>query len=275
MKIKKFFTIILSVIIIIAGFGIVIAFDTVKAKMNQTEVIVAAKDIGFKEKITREHLSVIDTPSEQVLEGSFAPSQLDEIVGGYAAIDIPKGQQMNATILDSFDLIPNEEDGEFIAPIPEEWLFTVPQSLRKSYLADFYIVPTDEKKMVASMTSGEQEQFLTNDREPLLQNIRISSVKNSSNAEVETVVNEDESEAATGTISNIEVIANDKILDALRSSSENGYALYVVYTLEREGNEDKEVIINEEGIKTLNQNGNSNKTKGDEDNQSTEEGEND
>ncbi|MFD1609802.1 SAF domain-containing protein [Oceanobacillus luteolus] len=242
---KKFLTIILSVVIIIAGFGTVIVFDRVKASYNHTEVIVASKDIMFKEEITADHLAVLEIPTNTVLENAFTPEQADDIIGSYAANTIPAGQQINPTLLDVFDLIPNEEKGEFIAAIPEDWLFTVPQSLRKSYLADFYVVATDEKRMIESMGSGQQEHFITNDRLPILQNIRISSVKNSSNAEVETVISEDKTESTTGTISNLEIIANQEILDALRSVTESGYTLYVVYTLERDGNEGREVIINQ------------------------------
>lgn len=247
---KKFFTILLSFVIIIAGFGVVIAFDSVKANFNQTEVLVASKDISFKEEITMEHLTTAEVPTSQVLEVALKPEHAEQILGSYAAIEIKKGQQLHGTLLDSFDLVPDESKGEFIAAIPESWLFVVPQSLRRSYLADFYVVATDEARIIESMSSGQQESFLKNDREPILQNVRISSVKNSSNAEVETVVSEDNRESTTGTISNMEIIANDDILHALRSSSENGYALYVVYTLQRAGNEDKEVIINESIIST-------------------------
>lgn len=104
--------------------------------------------------------------------------------------------------------------------------------------------------MIESMSGGDQKQFITNDRLPILQNIRISSVKNSSNAEVETVVSDDNTESTTGTISNIEIVANDEILNVLRSTTEQGYELYVVYTLERDGNEDKEVLINQSEIDT-------------------------
>lgn len=245
---KKFFTIFLSLVIIIAGFGTVIVFDKVKASYNQMEVIVATKDIMFKEEITEEHLGVLEVPIDMVLANAFTPDRVDEIIGSYAANIIPAGQQINPTLLDVFDLIPNEEKGEFIAAIPPDWLFTVPQSLRKSYLADFYVVATDEKRMIESMASGQQEAFIKNDRLPILQNIRISSVKTSSNTEVETVIGDDQTESTTGTIANIEIIANQEILDVLRSVTESGYTLYVVYTLERDGNEDREVIINHEEI---------------------------
>lgn len=143
---RKFFTIILSLVIIIAGFGIVVAFDTVKGKINHTDVLVTSTNIAFKEKITAEHLEVSSVPITQALENSYTPEQAEDVIGSYAAIDIPAGQQIHATLIDSFDLIPDESKGEFIAAIPEDWLFTVPQSLRKSYLADFYIIATDEQK---------------------------------------------------------------------------------------------------------------------------------
>jgi Flp pilus assembly protein CpaB len=245
---KKFFTIILSVVIIIAGFGTVIIFDRVKASYNHTEVVVAKQDIMFKEEITEEHLGVLEVPTHTVLENAFTPDQTDEIIGTYAANTIPAGQQINSTLLDVFDLIPNEEKGEFIAAVPSDWLFTVPQSLRKSYLADFYVVATDEQRMIESMGSGDQESYIKNDRMPILQNIRIASVKTGSNTEVETVVGEDKSESTTGTIENLEIIANQEILDVLRSVTESGYTLYVVYTLERDGNEEREVIINHDEV---------------------------
>src|SRR5690606_25558412 len=113
---KKFFTILLSLVIIIAGFGVVIAFDSVKAKINQTEILVAAKDISFKEKITKEHLAVAEIPKTQVLENAYTPDQAEEVIGSFAAINIVQGQQIHDILLDSFDLIPNEKEGEFIAP---------------------------------------------------------------------------------------------------------------------------------------------------------------
>ena len=82
---KKFFTIFLSLVIIIAGFGTVIVFDKVKASYNQMEVIVATKDIMFKEEITEEHLGVLEVPIDMVLANAFTPDRVDEIIGSYAA----------------------------------------------------------------------------------------------------------------------------------------------------------------------------------------------
>ncbi|MCE0555321.1 hypothetical protein LQK80_37380 [Bacillus thuringiensis] len=59
--------------------------------------------------------------------------------------------------MDTYNLIPNEEKGEFIAPIPDSWLFAVPGSLRKTYIADFYLVPDKDQAVIRSLVQDSKE----------------------------------------------------------------------------------------------------------------------
>ena len=59
----------------------------------------------------------------------------------------------------------------------------------------------------------------------------------------------------------MEIIANDDILNVLRAATGQGYQLYVVYTLERDGNEDREVIINADKVEEIESKGQITKNK--------------
>ncbi len=253
---KKFLSIILSVLIIVGGFGAVVAFDKVKDEVNTTEVIVAKKDIAFKEKIQEEDLEVVGVPSDQVIESSLNPEDMKVALNAHAAIEIPKGAQIHSILLDSFDLIPNEKEGEFIAPIPKDWLFAVPQSLRKSYIADFYVISGDDQRVLNSLSDKETkkedlEAAITNDKEPILKDVRISSVKDGSNNEVVTTTSKDA--GSTGAISTIEIVANDEILNMLRDYTNKGYKLYVVYSFERSADKNQEDKKESESEDTANE----------------------
>ncbi|MEM5680353.1 hypothetical protein AAHB46_12595 [Bacillus paranthracis] len=150
--------------------------------------------------------------------------------------------------MDTYNLIPNEEKGEFIAPIPDSWLFAVPGSLRKTYIADFYLVPDKDQAVIRSLVQDSKGNEGKNDKEPLktdedsdvevmrlakpiLQNVRVASVKDNGNKEV-TETQEDQ-QNATGSVSNIEVIADQKMLNKLKDYTSQGYKIYVVYKFGR------------------------------------------
>ena len=66
---------------------------------------------------------------------------------------------------------------------------------------------------------------------PILQNVRVASVKDNGNKEV-TETQEDQ-QNATGSVSNIEVIADQKMLNKLKDYTSQGYKIYVVYKFGR------------------------------------------
>lgn len=253
---KKYLGAIVPVLIILAGVGVLASYEMYfKDTFGNAEIVVAKDNIEFKDKITEEDLEVRKVRTDNVVEGAYKPHDMEVILNNYASISISQGSQIYPSLIDSYDLIPNEEEGEFIAPIPTDWLFAVPGSLRSAYVADIYAVPSDEQAIIQSLEEqGEQQSGDNNEEEaeegegpldtdeqtdalvqnnlkPILNDVRVSSVKDNSNQEV---VNSTENDQATGTISNIEIVANQNMLNKLSQKSQEGYKFYIVYKFERQ-----------------------------------------
>nr|WP_236768903.1 SAF domain-containing protein [Aeromonas sp. Ne-1] len=230
------------------GVGILFGWEFYfKDKIDTVEVIVAKQDITFKDKLTADNLEVKSIRRENAISNYLTPNDVDVVLNKYAAIDIKKGTQLYSKLVDTYNLIPNEKKGEFVAPIPDEWLFAVPGSLRKAFIADFYAIPDEEQQVIQSIVASDSEDendsedkklteeqvsnLVSKDNKPILQNIRVSSVKDGTNGEVKEST--EDTEQATGEISTLEIIANDEILSTLQEYTSNGYKLYVVYRYER------------------------------------------
>lgn len=255
---KKFIGVFLSLLFMVMGLGSVYAFEKMKDNINTEEVIVLTQDVEFKEKLTEKHFGIKKIPVEHIVEGAVREKDLNSIIGGYASIDLPKGFQITKEFVDYHDLVPDESNGEFIAPIPSEWLFAVPGTLRRSYIADFYTVSADNqyqdrlRKLIESEELDDVSDLKNIDFtekvqkevgvEPLLKNVRVAHVRDRNNQEIVSQT-EDGVEGATGTIASLEIIANEDVFSALQNAVNKGERLYVVYRFERnEIKEEAEVV---------------------------------
>lgn len=254
---KKFLKFIIPFLFLIAGAGILVAWAFyVEPNVNQEKVIVAKHDINFKGKIKKEDLLIKEVPKDNLVENAFSPNDINTIIGKNASVEINKGTQIYPNLVDTYDLIPNEKKGEFVAPIPNKWLFAVPGSLRRTYIADFYAIPDKDQAVINALIkesnnsnsdqqkssdnngqtqpvkTDEQSDFLVaQNSKPILENIIVSSVKDGSNKEVrETDKSKDD---ATGVIASMEIIANGETLSKMREYTDKGYKLYIVYKYER------------------------------------------
>lgn len=244
---------IVPLLFLLAGAGLLVGWTFyIEPNVNTGKVIVAKRDIPFKAKISKDDVMIKQIQKDNIVNGAYTPSDIELVVGKYASIEIKKGTQVYSDLIDSFDLIPNEEKGEFIAPIPDSWLFAVPGSLRKTFVADFYAIPDKERAVIESLikeaqtsndnpevakeeepveTNQQTDSFVSGANEPILKNVRVSSVKDRANKEV--TASEESKDAATGVIANMEIVADSESLTKLRDYTEKGYKLYVVYRYER------------------------------------------
>ncbi|WP_368502678.1 flagellar biosynthesis protein FlgA (plasmid) [Alkalihalophilus sp. As8PL] len=240
---KKSLGVISSILFLTVGAGFVLSYEFyLKDKVNTVDVVVASENISFKDEITQNSFEVASIRKDHVVEGAILASDAQVVQGQQASIDIPKGAQFYQGFLDTYNLIPNEEEGEFIAPVPNQWLFAVPGSLRRSYLADFYVVPTeiqDElQPIVISSNNSDEEPSETNEssdrmvrdllQDPILTDVRVASVTDNSNREV-LQAQDGVTEGATGVISHLEIVGTDEMLQTMRTYTDRGDKIYVVY----------------------------------------------
>lgn len=211
---KKILKFLLPLLLLIGGISFIFIFEFyLKDKVNTVPVLIASADIQFKETLTAENLSITNVRRSEVVNGAYLKIdelRLTEMFGKLAAIDIQRGTQIYPALIDHFNLLPNEAEGEFIAPIPDQWIFAVPGSLRRSYFADFHAISDQSRKIG-----------------PILTDVRVVYTKDSSNREVQNL---QESEYdATANISNVEIIATAEMLSTLSEYVDRGYKLYITY----------------------------------------------
>jgi hypothetical protein len=261
---SSFLKFVLPVAILLLGVGFIYVFEFhLKDRVNTVPVIVASKDIGFKEQLTSENIAIINVKRERLVTSAYygvEPKHLETLYGRTAAIDIKQGTQIYEELIDSYNLIPDHKDGEFIAPIPNNWIYAVPGSLRRSFVADFYVVNEGKDIVVSQKIKGTLEEMNQDESvevdldaettvglkgnasiqssdddisklgNPILSGVKIAYTKDSSNKEVRDAKDEGNKLDGTGTISNIEIIANEESLTKIRSYVENGYKLYITYS---------------------------------------------
>lgn len=248
---KRIFKFMIPFLLLASGIFFIFAFEFyIKDRVNTVPVVVAASEISFKEPFSLDNLEITHMKREYMVKDAYVhESSLHELVGQVAAVDISAGTQLYPALIDTFDLVPDHEAGEFIAPIPNEWIFAVPGSLRRSYLADFYAVSNDQSGLMREWLKQEQTVFIAEEpgasierdeqppllleleHEPILENIKVIYTKDSSNREVQTL--QDTQLDGTANISNLEIIANQETLNQLKHYANQGYTFYITYKLNR------------------------------------------
>ena len=237
---KTTLNVVLSVLFVAAGVGFVFFFEFyVSEKIDTVEVVVAKETIDFKTVITEENIQVANVKRGHEVENAIPVTAYESLIGKHASIKIEKGTQIYTDLIDTYNLVPDTSKGEFVAPIPKEWLFAVPGSLRRTFVADVYAISDEEQRIKSQLESAAAEQGdikesdiqeIAPGTEPILEGIRVASVKDSGNREVRE---SDETSEATGQVAALEIIATDEMLKTLTDNLNDGYKLYVVYKFER------------------------------------------
>lgn len=251
------FKFIVPILILVLGISFVFVFEFyVKDKVNTVPVVVANRDIPFKKQITREDLTIKQVNKDYLISETFRPDELESLIGTYASIEIKAGTQMYPQLVDEYDLVPNEELGEFIAPIPSEWLFAVPGTLKRSYIADFYVIGNNDVIIDEMINELEQQQnsqtendeqnnetpiqeqenitsYVKSSYEPILKDVRVAHVRDGSNQEITKKPESNDPNSATSNISSIEIIATNETLATIREYIDKGFKLYITYDYER------------------------------------------
>lgn len=257
---KSFLRILLAFLFIAGGVGFVFAFEIYgKEKLDTVQVIIAKETIDFKKEITKENIEIVNVRRGLQVDNALPVTQYESLIGKHASIKIEKGTQLYTDLIDTYNLVPDSSKGEFVAPIPKEWLFAVPGSLRRTYVADVYAIGDKDQAVVQSLVKDAKAQpensdapandndviatDLTPSTNPILSGVRVASVKDGSNKEVRE---SEESSEATGSVAALEIIATEEMLDTMKMHMNAGYKLYVVYKFER-ANEVVETEEEEEG----------------------------
>lgn len=223
---KPWVKILLGILTSVLTISFILVYDFfIRERIDSEEVVVvkAGETIFKNETITEDKIAIERRPKETLIDGVIKAKDVNMIIGYDASQDIVGNSMISRTMIDYDDLIPDESKGEAIRPIPNEWIYAQPGSLRRKDLVDFYLVypdgstnfnnengpshvsstdedvyteedPSDDEDMVYTYDSeneqdGEKnekisEENLKMNTKPFLKDVRVVYVKDSGNQEV-------------------------------------------------------------------------------------------
>lgn len=128
----------LSILVI----GFIIIWDTViKEEIDSVDVVIVRPGtvISEKEIITAEKLMIEKRNKSTIIEGTVYAPDIDSVVGYEAKQDIYGNTIMSTRDVEYEKFAPNAEKGESIRPIPGEWIYAAPSTIRRKDYIDFYL----------------------------------------------------------------------------------------------------------------------------------------
>lgn len=182
-----------------------------REQLLYVDVISIKESLKKGDVVEKHNIEYIKIEREKLIKGHIAvPS---DIIGKHAKHFIPAFAQLhplyfNQTVVQS---------DEMIFRIPNDWLISFPETLRKG----------DEINILEVNKNYKKEVNMENDESYLL-SCKVAFVKDSSNAEItdKTIV---EREIATNSIATIELIITENKYEILKKSLYNENKLIIVY----------------------------------------------
>ncbi|NLD20534.1 MAG: hypothetical protein GX663_09905 [Clostridiales bacterium] len=166
-----------------------------------TEILTVNRDIEENTIITNKMLARLSVNTAN--ENAYAISDYKKVVGKEATRFIPKGTQIFDSDFEDEKLCVDAKKGEYVLSIPNEWLESYPQSLRRGDRVYFYA-------MGKPVTSAI-----------------VVFVKDSSNTEVKN--SQEDRLDGSSTVSLVEIIATDKQAQTLSSYAEANEKFVLLY----------------------------------------------
>lgn len=214
----------------------------IKDKIDSVEVVVVkpGEQIEKNEVLSDNKLMIERRRKQDLVGGVVYADDMNTVIGKEASQVIVGNAMLSSEMVDFDELVPNEEQGEAIRPIPADWIYAIPGSLRRKDGIDIYLV-SKEYYMDSTISSGSNtvsssssQPNVSDLKEPILKNVKVVYAKDSSNREVtnDQETNKDSAERlnATGIITDLEILLNEEDFQKLmKEVVENEKKLYITY----------------------------------------------
>ena len=129
--------------------GFIIVWDLViKENIESTEVVVVKPGVIIQkyDVIQSKDLLIEKRNRATTIEGYLKSNEIESILGKQAAQTMVGNQIISKRYIDLEDFVPNPEKGEAIRPIPNQWIYALPATLRRKDTIDIYLVANVEVK---------------------------------------------------------------------------------------------------------------------------------
>lgn len=154
---------ILSAISGLLVIGFIVLWDLVIVPSIDSEEVVVVKPnvvIHKFDDIKQSDLTIEKRNRGSLIEGYIKPEDIKTIVGKQAAQNLVGNQIISTRFVDLDNSEPNPEKGESIRPIPNQWIYALPATLRRKDTIDIYLVKSDSLKenqsSIRQTTSSEE-----------------------------------------------------------------------------------------------------------------------
>jgi len=224
---------VLAVVLILAAISLVYFWETRgREHFLYREVTVMAHSVEAGTIITADMLDVKSIDKGTIIEGAIVDKS--SIIGKKAAHFIPGYSQLSQTYFEDENIVLKTD--EYIFTIPEDWIITIPNSLRSGDIIYFYPVKIPDEKDESKETDGGTRNRSKEDisgipeegREDYILESVVAYLKDSSNREVVTI-SEEERYDGSSKIASLEIIAELEDISYLKDLAENSYRFIILY----------------------------------------------
>lgn len=208
--------------------------------INYEEVIVFNQEVGrgYEVKEDDDILQIIKIEKHLVFG---VITDIDSIVGKVVKNFIPGGTPLHSYYFDEVEFV--LEKDQYIAKVPEDWIYAVPESIRRGdYITFFsYFDPNKQSGSVSPTIKqdvpNQNESLNTLKSLPKLKEMndildtRVIYVKDGQNREVITVSEKDRYDGS-GKVKDIEIVTSKSDFRQLEEVIEKGGQLIIMYSEE-------------------------------------------
>ena len=219
---------IIGILLMLATVAIIYFWETSgREKYLYKEVVVLNQNVEENTQITQEMLGLAKINPANFIEGAVVKKE--DVSGKYLSQFIAKNSQISlAYFKDSAEELVKEDF--YIFSIPQDWIITFPNSLRKGDIIYFYPLKIEEDKELQDKSFNDTDKQNATEKSSLIES-EIAYLKDSGNREV---VDTDDSDSkprydGSANISSIEIITNYEDVWALQALAGSGYKFIILY----------------------------------------------
>ncbi len=136
---------------------IIVWTSYIAPKIESVEVVVVKPGVVIHKNdvIKQEDVVLQNRNHTTLVEGYLTATDIKSITGKQAKQTIIGNEMVSLRYIDIEDFVPDSNKGEAIRPIPNQWIYALPATVRRKDKIDVYLVPDDSKEIVATQRNAE------------------------------------------------------------------------------------------------------------------------
>ncbi|MDD4566037.1 MAG: SAF domain-containing protein [Eubacteriales bacterium] len=193
-----------------------------RQELTYTDVIVFKEDIGDRKIVTRDMLGLLKLERKTLPEGVI--TEPGKIIGKETLTFLPSKIPLSEKFFADPEL--TSGNGKYVFKIPEKWVYSFPQTLRRGDEIYIYLIRDTESQSAIGNESRPEPDQTYDITKPILE-AKVVYVKDNANREVVNTGNNRYDGSAT--LAQIEIIVTQESYNLLRDSYINGYQFNLMY----------------------------------------------